>query len=252
MTSTAPSPVSLAEASRFWLHLGLMHRELVERRRWLSERRYLHAFNYCMVLPGPEAIQLATYLGWLMHGIPGGLIAGGLFLAPSILVLLTLSTIYAVGGQLPILVAVFWALKPAGAGGGGPGRLGGPVRAQAALSPDRARSGAAGLGSGHPWRRCAAVPQQTTHFGGVAEVEQAHHQLRSEQRQWRSRPTGANHPSIAARSAPNSWWAPGRPAPTRLDLASSTVSLVLHWLSTPSALARMGAAAERRCRWTGV
>ncbi len=73
---------------------------------------YLHALNYCMVLPGPEAIQLATYLGWLMHGIPGGLIAGGLFLAPSILVLLTLSTIYAVGGQLPILVAVFWALKP--------------------------------------------------------------------------------------------------------------------------------------------
>ena len=124
MTATTPPPVSLAEASRFWLHLGLvsfggpagqislMHQELVDRRRWLSERRYLHALNYCMVLPGPEAIQLATYLGWLMHGIPGGLIAGGLFLAPSILVLLTLSTIYAVGGQLPILVAVFWALKP--------------------------------------------------------------------------------------------------------------------------------------------
>ena len=74
---------------------------------------YLHALNYCMVLPGPEAIQLATYLGWLMHGIPGGLIAGGLFLAPSVLVLLCLSTLYAVGAQLPLLAAVFWALKPA-------------------------------------------------------------------------------------------------------------------------------------------
>jgi chromate transporter len=117
--------VSLADASRFWLQLGLvsfggpagqialMHRELVERRHWLSERRYLHALNYCMVLPGPEAIQLATYLGWLMHGIPGGLIAGGLFLAPSVLLLIALSSIYVFFGQLPLLMAVFWALKPA-------------------------------------------------------------------------------------------------------------------------------------------
>jgi chromate transporter len=121
----APQPVSLAEAARFWLRLGLvsfggpagqialLHRELVERRRWLSERRYLHALNYCMLLPGPEATQLATYLGWLMHGVPGGLIAGGLFLAPSVLVLLALSSVYVTWGELSLLVGVFAALKPA-------------------------------------------------------------------------------------------------------------------------------------------
>jgi len=120
-----PQAVTLAEASRFWLQLGLvsfggpagqialLHRELVERRHWLSERRYLHALNYCMLLPGPEATQLATYLGWLLHGVPGGLIAGGLFLLPSVLVLTTLATIYALWGQLPLLVAVFAVLKPA-------------------------------------------------------------------------------------------------------------------------------------------
>ena len=120
-----PQAVTLAEASRFWLQLGLvsfggpagqialLHRELVERRRWLSERRYLHALNYCMLLPGPEATQLATYLGWLLHGVPGGLIAGGLFLLPSVLVLTSLATIYALWGQLPLLVAVFAVLKPA-------------------------------------------------------------------------------------------------------------------------------------------
>ena len=120
-----PPAVSLAEASRYWFQLGwisfggpagqlaLMHQELVERRRWLSEARYLHALNYCMVLPGPEAIQLATYLGWLMHGVPGGLIAGGLFLLPSVIVLIALSTLYVLWGQLPLLAAVFWALKPA-------------------------------------------------------------------------------------------------------------------------------------------
>ena len=117
--------VSLAEASRYWFQLGWisfggpagqiasMHQELVERRRWLSERRYLHALNYCMVLPGPEAIQLATYLGWLMHGVRGGLVAGGLFLLPSVIVLIALSSIYVLWGQLPLLAAVFWALKPA-------------------------------------------------------------------------------------------------------------------------------------------
>ena len=117
--------VSLKEASRFWLQLGLvsfggpagqislLHRELVDRRRWLSERRFLHALNYCMLLPGPEATQLATYLGWLMHGVPGGLIAGGLFLAPSVLVLTTLATAYALWGQLPLLASVFVVLKPA-------------------------------------------------------------------------------------------------------------------------------------------
>ena len=119
------SSVSLADASRFWLQLGLvsfggpagqislLHRELVERRRWLSEQRYLHALNYCMLLPGPEAMQLATYLGWLMHGIPGGLIAGGLFVLPSMFVLTALSFVYAIWGQLPLLVLVFAVLKPA-------------------------------------------------------------------------------------------------------------------------------------------
>jgi chromate transporter len=117
--------VGLAAASRFWLQLGLvsfggpagqialLHRELVERRRWLSEQRYLHALNYCMLLPGPEAMQLATYLGWLMHGVPGGLIAGGLFVLPSVFVLTALSFIYALWGQLPLLVSVFAVLKPA-------------------------------------------------------------------------------------------------------------------------------------------
>ncbi|MFM9110910.1 MAG: chromate efflux transporter [Prochlorococcaceae cyanobacterium] len=120
-----PPSVPLRQAARFWLWLGLvsfggpagqialLQRELVDQRRWLSEGRFLHALNYSMLLPGPEAIQLATYLGWLMHGVPGGLIAGGLFLAPSVLVLLGLSTIYVVWGQLPVLVAVFAALKPA-------------------------------------------------------------------------------------------------------------------------------------------
>ena len=116
---------SLAMASRYWLRLGLvsfggpagqialLHSELVERRHWLSERRFLHALNYCMLLPGPEATQLATYLGWLMHGNLGGLIAGGLFLLPSVLLLLGLSCLYALWGQQPLLVALFWALKPA-------------------------------------------------------------------------------------------------------------------------------------------
>jgi chromate transporter len=125
VSSPEPSAVSLRQASRFWLKLGLvsfggpagqialLHRELVERRRWLSEARYLHALNYCMLLPGPEATQLATYLGWLMHGVPGGLIAGGLFLAPSLLVILALSSVYALWGELPLLAAVFGALKPA-------------------------------------------------------------------------------------------------------------------------------------------
>ena len=117
--------VSLAEAARFWLHLGLvsfggpagqiamLHRELVDQRRWISEARFLHALNYCQLLPGPEAIQLATYLGWLLHGTRGGLIAGGLFLLPSVLLLLLLSSLYALWGHLPLLEGIFWALKPA-------------------------------------------------------------------------------------------------------------------------------------------
>ena len=124
-TQAQPPAVSLSEASRFWFQLGwvsfggpagqiaLLQRELVERRRWLSERRYLHALNYCMLLPGPEAMQLATYLGWLMHGVPGGLIAGGLFVIPSVFVLTALASVYALWGQLPLLASVFAMLKPA-------------------------------------------------------------------------------------------------------------------------------------------
>ena len=91
--------ISLREAFLFWLKLGfisfggpagqisIMHQELVERRRWISEKRFLHALNYCMLLPGPEAQQLATYIGWLMHGVRGGLAAGMLFVLPSLLLL---------------------------------------------------------------------------------------------------------------------------------------------------------------------
>ena len=118
-------PPTLVAAARFWLKLGLvsfggpagqiglLHEELVLRRGWLSERRFLHALNYCMLLPGPEATQLATYLGWLMHGLQGALTAGGLFLLPSVLLLLLLSGIYALWGQLPLLASLFWAVKPA-------------------------------------------------------------------------------------------------------------------------------------------
>ena len=95
--------VSFAEAFRFWLKLGfisfggpagqiaIMHQELVERRRWISEARFLHALNYCMLLPGPEAQQLATYIGWLLHRTWGGLVAGLLFILPSLVILLVLS-----------------------------------------------------------------------------------------------------------------------------------------------------------------
>src|SRR3569623_1542061 len=101
-----PSPVSLCHASLYWLKLGfisfggpagqiaIMHRDLVERKRWISEKRFLHALNFCMVLPGPEAQQLATYIGWLMHRTYGGLIAGGLFVLPSFFILVGLTWVY--------------------------------------------------------------------------------------------------------------------------------------------------------------
>jgi len=120
-----PAAVSLAAAVRFWLQLGfvsfggpagqiaLMHQELVERRRWISERRFLHALNYCMVLPGPEAQQLATYIGWLMHRSWGGLIAGALFVLPSLLILILLSWIYLRFGNLPLVAGIFYGIKPA-------------------------------------------------------------------------------------------------------------------------------------------
>ena len=116
--------VSFAEALRFWLKLGfisfggpagqisIMHRELVERRRWLGEERFLHALNYCMLLPGPEAQQLAVYIGWLMHRTLGGIVAGALFVLPSIFILLVLSYIYAAYGQVPAIIGVLDGFKP--------------------------------------------------------------------------------------------------------------------------------------------
>jgi chromate transporter len=116
---------AFAEALRFWLKLGfinfggptgqiaIMHRELVERRRWISEPRFLHALNYCMLLPGPEATQLAIYIGWLLHRTAGGLAAGILFVLPSVFVLMGLSYVYAAHGSVPWIAALFDGLKPA-------------------------------------------------------------------------------------------------------------------------------------------
>ncbi|TXF12428.1 chromate efflux transporter [Pelomicrobium methylotrophicum] len=123
--STQPSVVSFWEAFRFWLKLGfisfggpagqiaIMHAELVERRRWISERRFLHALNYCMVLPGPEAQQLATYIGWLMHRTWGGIVAGTLFVLPSLFILIVLSWIYIAFGDVPLVAGLFYGIKPA-------------------------------------------------------------------------------------------------------------------------------------------
>jgi chromate transporter len=121
----APASVSFAEAFRFWLKLGfisfggpagqiaIMHTELVERRRWISEKRFLHALNYCMLLPGPEAQQLATYIGWLMHRTWGGIVAGALFVLPSLFILIALSWIYLRFGDMPLVAGIFFGLKPA-------------------------------------------------------------------------------------------------------------------------------------------
>jgi chromate transporter len=92
--------------------IAIMHRELVERRRWISEERFLHALNYCMLLPGPEAQQLATYIGWLLHRTLGGLVAGGFFVLPSVVILLALSYIYTAYGSVPIVMAVLAGFKP--------------------------------------------------------------------------------------------------------------------------------------------
>jgi len=120
-----PHPVTLGQAFRYWLKLGfisfggpagqiaIMHQDLVEKKRWISERRYLHALNYCMLLPGPEAQQLATYIGWLMHRGPGGVTAGGLFVLPSLLILMLLSWIYLAFGQVPAVAGVLYGIKPA-------------------------------------------------------------------------------------------------------------------------------------------
>jgi chromate transporter len=112
-----------AEATRLWLKVGclgfggpagqiaLMHRLVVDERKWVGEAQFLHALNFCMLLPGPEAQQLATYLGWLLHGVRGGLVAGILFVLPGFCVILALSAAYAAFGQLPWLMGVFFGLK---------------------------------------------------------------------------------------------------------------------------------------------
>jgi chromate transporter len=120
-----PAAVSFWQAFAYWLKLGfisfggptgqiaIMHQELVERRRWVSEGRFLHALNYCMLLPGPEAQQLATYIGWLMHRTWGGIVAGGLFVLPSLFILIALSWIYLRFGDVPAVAAVLYGIKPA-------------------------------------------------------------------------------------------------------------------------------------------
>ena len=121
----APASASFWDAFRFWLKLGfisfggpagqiaIMHQELVENRRWISERRFLHALNYCMVLPGPEAQQLATYIGWLMHRTGGGIVAGVLFVLPSLFILIALSWVYIAFGEMPLVAGLFYGIKPA-------------------------------------------------------------------------------------------------------------------------------------------
>jgi chromate transporter len=124
-TAVAPTFPDFWLALRFWLKLGLisfggpagqiaiMHQELVEKRRWISEQRFLHALNYCMLLPGPEAQQLATYLGWLLHGVRGGVVAGVLFVLPSLLLLIALSWLYIAYGQTSLVAGLFYGIKPA-------------------------------------------------------------------------------------------------------------------------------------------
>jgi chromate transporter len=124
-TTGQPEPVSFSEAILYWLKLGfisfggpagqisMMHQELVEKRRWISEHRFLHALNYTMVLPGPEAQQLATYIGWLMHGVWGGIAAGVLFVIPSLFILITLTWIYLVYGDVPAVEGILYGIKPA-------------------------------------------------------------------------------------------------------------------------------------------
>src|SRR5438045_5287450 len=121
----APRAPTRSEAFRYWLKLGfisfggpagqiaIMHRDLVDGKRWISERRFLHALNYCMVLPGPEAQQLATYIGWLMHRTWGGVAAGALFVLPSLAVLIALSWIYMAFGNVPEVAGALYGVKPA-------------------------------------------------------------------------------------------------------------------------------------------
>src|SRR5215510_11468295 len=117
--------VSLREAFWTWLRvaglsfggpagqIAVMHRILVEEKRWVSGEHFLHALNYCMLLPGPEAQQLATYIGWLMHRTLGGIMAGGLFVLPGVVSIMALSYVYAGWGNVPIVVALFFGLEAA-------------------------------------------------------------------------------------------------------------------------------------------
>jgi chromate transporter len=123
--AVVPQTVSFWSAFLFWLKLGfisfggpagqisIMHQELVENRRWISERRFLHALNYCMLLPGPEAQQLAIYIGWLMHRTWGGVVAGVLFVLPSLVILIVLSWVYIAFGDKPLVAGLFYGIKPA-------------------------------------------------------------------------------------------------------------------------------------------
>ena len=121
----APDPVPFYQAFLYWLKLGfisfggpagqisMMHQELVEKRRWISEHRFLHALNYTMVLPGPEAQQLATYIGWLMHGVRGGIMAGILFVLPSLFILIGLTWVYLAFGNVAAVEGILYGIKPA-------------------------------------------------------------------------------------------------------------------------------------------
>jgi len=121
----APNLPTLGEAFKYWLKLGfisfggpagqiaMMHQELVEKRRWISEHRFLHALNYCMLLPGPEAIQLAIYIAWLMHGLGGAVVAGVLFFLPAFVLLSGLAAVYLAFGDVPLVAGIFYGIKPA-------------------------------------------------------------------------------------------------------------------------------------------
>src|SRR5215831_13275935 len=150
--------VSLGEAFRVWLRVAMlsfggpaaqiavMHRILVDERRWISESRFLYALNYCMLLPGPEAKQLAVYIGWLMHRTAGGIMAGSLFVLPGVVSMMALSYIYAAYGNVPLVVALFFGLKAAVLRLRGPGLCGAGSRgalplAQARRDARRSRHG---------------------------------------------------------------------------------------------------------------
>lgn len=170
------APPGLAEMTRSFARIGclsfggpaaqiaLMHRIILDEKRWVSEADYLRALSFCMLLPGPEAMQLATWIGWKLHGVKGGLIAGGLFVLPGALVVLTLSLIYAAFGQVPLVAALFTGVQAAVIAivvealirvSGGPCHcfrgLRGPVPAEASLPADHPGGRVLGLPA-HPGR----------------------------------------------------------------------------------------------------